>query len=74
MYRGKGLGFVIVGIIALLGAAVCAIILLKRKFENDDDIDWDEVDELSDENFDDLFGTIDEEDDDVSDSDSDTKE
>lgn len=53
----KGLGLLIVGILALLGGAAFAALLIKKKLTKDRDIDFDDFDTaVDDEEFEHFFG------------------
>jgi len=49
-----GLGFLILGILAILGGAIFAALVIKNKLRGRDDIDFDDFDD-----FDDYDGVID---------------
>lgn len=58
----RGLGFLIVGILALLGGAAFAALLIKNKLTRDRDIDFDDFDvAVDDEEFEHFFGENDDE-------------
>ena len=50
----KGLGFLILGILAILGGAIFAALVIKNKLRGDREIDFDDFDD-----FDDYEGVID---------------
>jgi hypothetical protein len=55
----KGLGFLILGILAILGGAIFAALVIKNKLGRDRDIDFDDFDGfeiIDDEEFDELLG------------------
>lgn len=57
----RGLGLLIVGILALLGGAAFAALLIKNKLIRDRDIDFDDFDTaVDDEEFEHFFGDEDE--------------
>ncbi|MCL2078037.1 MAG: hypothetical protein FWH08_06515 [Oscillospiraceae bacterium] len=45
---GKGAGFLILGILAILGGAIFAALVIKNRLSADDDIDFDEFDDFDD--------------------------
>lgn len=68
----RGLGLLIVGILALLGGAAFAALLIKNKLIRDKDIDFDDFDTaVDDEEFEHFFG---DEDDDIYDEEGTSEE
>lgn len=57
----RGLGFLIVGIIAILGGAAFVAMMIKNKLSKDREIDFDDFDTaVDDEEFEHFFGADDE--------------